>query len=279
MKKVWSIILVLVLIAVCGVFIFRKSKKNKELRSQGIVATSKKGDVTDADIEKYLSDLKKNFGQTLNFEELKAEEKKLVIGDILNNRIILEKARENKVASTEEYKKRLAIAKDNLLKEIYLQDLVARNVFEGDIKARYDDIVKAMDGKKEFLVSHILVEKEADIKKVIEELKTKKFAEVASKYSIDSTKSNGGAMGWVLEGQTAKEFDEMLKQISLGVISKPFKTQFGWHVILVTDKRDAHAPEFNDETKEAIKAALSKEYIRKISTENINAADIQLVVK
>lgn len=179
MKKNWSVFLVLILILVSGVFIFLNLKNKKTLISEGVVATSKKGNITESDIEKYLNELKKNFGQTLNFDELKSEEKKLVVGDILNNRIILEQAKESKILNSEEFKKRLSEVKDNLLKEMYLQDLISKNIFDGDIKSRYNELSKAMEGKKEYKVSHILVEKEEDIKKVIEELETEKFAEVA----------------------------------------------------------------------------------------------------
>lgn len=277
MKKNWSVFLVLILILVSGVFIFLNLKNKKTLISEGVVATSKKGNITESDIEKYLNELKKNFGQTLNFDELKSEEKKLVVGDILNNRIILEQAKESKILNSEEFKKRLSEVKDNLLKEMYLQDLISKNIFDGDIKSRYNELSKAMEGKKEYKVSHILVEKEEDIKKVIEELKTEKFAEVAKKYSIDSSKDNGGEMGWILEGQTAKEFDDVLKKIALNIISKPFKTQFGWHVLIKKEEKDAVVPEFDDKLKEAIRASLSKEYIKNISVKNIENLDIQLL--
>lgn len=275
MKNKWTIYIVLAVVLISGIFIFSNMRKKKQLVESGVVATSKKGNVTEKDVQTYLETLKKSFGQTLVYEDLKTEEKKLIISDIINNRLILEEAKNSKITTSDEFKERLVEVKDNLLKEMYIQDLIAKNIYDGDIKSKYDELSKALEGKKEYRVSHILVEKEEDIKKVVNDLKERKFSDVAKEYSIDSSKDNGGEMV-VIEGQTVKEFDDTLKKLPLNRISEPFKTQFGWHVVIKREEKDAVVPEF-DKAKDTIKAALTKEFIKNYSTKNVENIDITVL--
>ncbi len=276
MKNKWTIYVVLVIVLVVGALTFSNMKKKKQLVESGVIATSKKGDVTEKEVESYLNILKKSFGQTLVYDDLKTDEKKLIISDIINNRLIAEEAKKSDIAGSKEFKKRLNEARDNLLKEMYLQVLIDKNIYEGDIKSKYDELKKTLEGKKEYRIAHILVEKEEDMKnKVIPELKEKKFSDVAKEYSIDGSKDNGGEMV-VIEGQTVKEFDEVLKKLPLNRISEPFKTQFGWHVIIKREEKDAVMPEF-DKAKDAIKAALVKEFVKNYSAKNVEGIDITIL--
>ena len=275
MKNKWIVYIVLALVIVSGILLFSNVKKKKQLTESGIVATSKKGNVTEEDVKNYLDTLKRSFGQTLVYEDLKTEEKKLIVSDIINNRLIAEEAKKSDLANSEEFKERLKKAKEDLLKEMYLQDLIAKNIYDGDIKSKYEELVKALEGKKEYRIGHILVEKEEEMNKLMEELKNKKFSDVAKEYSIDSSKENGGEM-IVIEGQSVKEFDDVLKKLPLNRISEPFKTQFGWHVIVKREEKNAVVPEF-DKAKDTIRAALTKEFIKNYSAKNVEDIDITIL--
>lgn len=275
MKNKWIVYIVLALVIVSGILVFSNVKKKKQLTESGIVATSKKGNVTEEDVKNYLDTLKRSFGQTLVYEDLKTEEKKLIVSDIINNRLIAEEAKKSDLANSEEFKERLKKAKEDLLKEMYLQDLIAKNIYDGDIKSKYEELVKALEGKKEYRIGHILVEKEEEMNKLMEELKNKKFSDVAKEYSIDSSKENGGEM-IVIEGQSVKEFDDVLKKLPLNRISEPFKTQFGWHVIVKREEKNAVVPEF-DKAKDTIRAALTKEFIKNYSAKNVEDIDITIL--
>ena len=65
------------------------------------------------------------------------------------------------------------------------------------------------------------------------------FATLAATYSNDpGTARNGGSLGWVTPGTMVPEFDKTMQSIAVGKLSQPFQTQFGWHILQVTDKRD-----------------------------------------
>ena len=117
-----------------------------------------------------------------------------------------------------------------------------------------------------------------EIKKVIRELKRNTFEEVAEKYSIDSSKSTGGDLGYVIEGQTVKEFDEVLQKQPLNELSEPFKTQFGWHVLIKEDERKATIADY-EQTKNTVRDALVRDFMRNYGLENIKDVNITILNK
>ncbi len=84
------------------------------------------------------------------------------------------------------------------------------------------------------------------------------FGELAKKYSEDSTASNGGEIGWIVRGQTVKEFEEATFSLKPGQISGLIKTIYGIHILKVLDKQTAHLQSF-DEVKETLRDALEKQ--------------------
>ena len=89
----------------------------------------------------------------------------------------------------------------------------------------------------EVTASHILVEKESTAKEILEKLEAgEKFEDLAKQYGTDGTKDNGGSLGTFGRGQMVKEFEDAAFALEPGEISDIVKTQFGYHIIKVTDK-------------------------------------------
>ena len=90
----------------------------------------------------------------------------------------------------------------------------------------------------EMRASHILVKDRALAERIYGEVKKGgDFAALARKYSTCPSKSKGGDLGWFGEGQMVKEFEEATKKLSYGAVSRPVRTQFGFHVIKKTGCR------------------------------------------
>ncbi len=276
MKKKIIILIITTLFILLGLESFILIKKNKKpLEDNEIFATYKGGVIYVKDIKNYLKKLENTFNQKIDINNLKTEEKKLVVDEIVNGRIILGLAKNSNIPKTEEYKNKLKEAEELLLKEMFLQNLIDKNVTEEAIKNKYEEVKKLVEGKKEYKVKQIVVKTKEDIQKVVKELKTKTFEEVAGKYSIDAGKENGGNLGYVLEGQTIPEFEKVLKAQPLNKLSEPFETKMGWHVLLKEDERNANVPDFN-KTKDIIKTSLTTEFIRQYSLNNLKDKNIEL---
>lgn len=252
----------------CG--FFKKEEKNK------LVATSNYGEVYDSDVKEYLTNLEKIFSRKIDFNKINKEEKKMLVNEIINQRKILNDAKDVNIDNSEEFKLRLESLKNDLKKEFYLRDLIAKNVTDDAVKIKYEELKKNLSDKNEYKVRHILVKTEEEIKKVKQELKNKKFEEVAKEYSIDGTAQSGGDLGYITDGQTVREFEEKCKEVKLNKVSDPFKTEFGWHVLMKEDQRKVNIPDFNT-IKDSLKSELINEFIKKYSEDNIKEANIQFI--
>ena len=115
----------------------------------------------------------------------------------------------------------------------------------------YDDAVKQMGSEQEVHARHILVATEDEAKAIEAELKKgADFATLAKEKSKDPGAAEGGDLGYFTKDQMVPEFAEVAFKLDKGQISDPVKTQFGWHIIKVEDKRTKPTPTF-DEVKAA----------------------------
>ena len=137
--------------------------------------------------------------------------------------------------------------------KVYYQSHIDRYKIED--RAHVDHILFKTVGKTDSEV--------AEIKKKAEDILNKakhgaKFADLAKQYSEDTTKDNGGDLGWIVRGQTVPEFEAAAFSLPKGAISDLVKTQYGFHIIEVVDRQQARTQTF-DEVKPAIVTQLQQE--------------------
>ena len=184
--------------------------------------------------------------------------------------IIAAKAAEaKKVGDEKEFKSRLAFIRNKLLMETLLQEVGKAALTPEATKKVYDDAAKQMGGQQEVHARHILVPTEEEAKAVLAELKKgTDFAELAKQKSKDpGAAAEGGDLGYFTKDQMVPEFAEVAFKLDKGQVSDPVKTQFGWHIIKVEDKRTKPVPEY-DKVKDQIEAFVQRkaqaEYIGKL---------------
>lgn len=177
---------------------------------------------------------------------------------LVTRELVLQEADKRGVIQKEIVREQLEQAKIGVLIGAVFEDYIEREgVAEADLKSAYESMKTQYTGK-EYHVEHILVEKEADAKAIITQIKAgANFGDIAKAKSIDpGSAKNGGDLGWVSDKALVPEFSKAMVQLKNGQITdKPVKSQFGWHIIKTVDSRDVKAPsmeEMKDQLKQMI---------------------------
>ena len=168
---------------------------------------------------------------------------------VITSQLLLTEAKRANLADDPQVKAAVRLAQDNILEQTYMERKIAAAVTDAAIQKRYDETVKTQPGKEEVHARHILVESEADAKQVITELKGgAKFEDEAKAKSKDpSAAQNSGDLGFFAKDEMVPEFSAAAFELKPGEISQePVKTQFGWHVIQVIERRTAPPPSLED---------------------------------
>jgi peptidyl-prolyl cis-trans isomerase C len=191
-----------------------------------------------------------------NLPPMTAEGKRDYLVTYVTDILLVAKAAEDKkMADDAAFKRRLAYMRNKLLMETLLHVESKAAVSDAAMHKVYDDATKQMAGEKEVHARHILVESEDEAKAILAELKKgTDFAELARLKSKDpGAAAEGGDLGYFTKDQMVPEFAEAALKLDKGQLSDPIKTQFGWHVIKVEDKRDRPVPPF-DQVKDQIES-------------------------
>jgi peptidyl-prolyl cis-trans isomerase C len=175
-----------------------------------------------------------------------ATKKENVLAFLIDMKIVAKAAEDKKVENNEDFKKRLAFTRNRLLMDSLLATEGKAATTDEAMKKVYEDASKQITGEQEVHARHILVETEDEAKAIEEELKKgADFAELAKKKSKDPGASDGGDLGFFTKDQMVPEFSTVAFSLEPGKISDPVKSQFGWHVIKVEEKRNRKAPDFD----------------------------------
>lgn len=193
-----------------------------------------------------------NFKETLNpqvMQQFAGEEgEKRLLDEVINQELFYAEAVEEKIDETDEFKVHLDEVKINLMKQFKMKNLLA------DIQVDVEDAHKFYEENKERFMQpelakakHILVETEEQAKEVKAKLDGGlAFADAAAEFSSCPSKDNGGDLGEFGKGQMVPEFEEATWAATVGVVTEPVKTQFGYHLILVDEIIEPVVSSFDD---------------------------------
>jgi len=115
---------------------------------------------------------------------------------------------------------------------------------------------------------HILVKTEKEAQDILNQLRAGgDFAQLAKKYSTDEgSKNQGGDLGWISRGQMVPEFEKVAFELAPGATSGPVKSQFGYHIIRVEEKKAARQKTFEEVKEQAKQSLLSKKQQEKVQS-------------
>lgn len=177
---------------------------------------------------------------------------------LIDNALFAEAAIAAKIAADPAFEEQMQYVRRRLLREQYFEKQLKGAISEADAKKIYDQRVAQLKSENEVAARHILVDNEEKAKEILAKIKAGgDFAALAKENSTDTgSKEQGGFLGYFGRGQMVPEFEKAAFTMIKGQVSEPVKTNFGWHIIKLEDRRRKPPPSFN-EVKETILNSLA----------------------
>lgn len=229
-------------------------------------------EITEGDIRLTLQDLDSQLG------DVPAAQKRFAaMMALIDIKLLADKADAEGVDDTEDFAKRLDFLRDRALHNSYFENQVIDGITDEEVRARYDTEVAATPPSNETRARHILVESEDEAKAIIEELAGgADFEELAQEKSTGPSGPAGGDLGYFGPGRMVPEFDAAANALDVGGVSDvPVKTQFGFHVIKVEDRRPVQPPAF-EQVEGQIRSVVLREKYFNLMQDLRGAADVDI---
>lgn len=191
--------------------------------------------------------------------------KKQLLDQMISFELIYLFGKENGIQEKQEYIETLKSAEKEILTQVTIGEVLK------DVKVTEEDAIKYYEDNKETFsnsglvrASHILVESEEEAVSIKEEIDGGlSFEEAAKLYSSCPSKDNGGDLGEFGRGSMVKEFEDASFTLDLNTVSSPVKTQFGYHLIKVTDRKGSGVKSY-----EEVKASINNNLLQQKQSES-----------
>ncbi|SFV62378.1 Foldase protein PrsA precursor [hydrothermal vent metagenome] len=214
-----------------------------------------------------------------------------VLQQLIGKELIYDDAKKTGITKSAEYKREYKKLEKRMKKELAIQ-VWQKKLLDGikisnkELKDYYKKNIDEFREKESVHARHILVKTEAEAKKIIAELKPlsgeklkEKFIELAKKDSTGPSGKNGGDLGYFSKGQMVPAFNDKVFSMKKGTITmKPVKTQFGYHVIYLEDKKPSMTRSF-DEVKAFIEQRLKMEKFKAAIKKKMEALKKNATIK
>ena len=225
-----------------------------------VLATVNGTEITDDDVRIATQDL----GPTLP-QQLKGQARDAYVLDyLIDLKLAAAQGAKDGDADTADFARQMAYYRDKTLMEGVLGKVAKDAATDANEKKVYEDVASKQKPETEYHARHILVPTEAEAKAALARVKAgEDFAKVADELSKDPG-SQGGDLGWFTKDKMVPEFAEATSKLDKGQVSDPVKSEFGWHIIKLEDKREKAFPPFD-----AVKDQVSRYVIQKAQSDEI----------
>jgi peptidyl-prolyl cis-trans isomerase C len=228
------------------------------------VATVNGTPISRATYDIYLKSLLQQSGKQPT--DLTPEQKSQVLDELISTQLISAEAVKNGLDKDPDVVARLQLLRMRVLADAQSQKYLHGNEpTDAELHAQYDTAVAGLD-KTEYKGRHILVATKEKAQELIKKIKGgAKFEDVAKAESTDSSKANGGDLGWFTPSRMAKPFGDAVRSLKKGEMTQePVQTQFGWHIIKIDDTRDAVPPPFDQVKQQLTNQIMQKKLLEYI---------------
>jgi len=184
--------------------------------------------------------------------DLTADQQKEALDELIGMYVGAQEAEKEKLGEGEPKARLELVGKSAMAELLFKKFTEGKEPTEEELKAEYDARI-AESPRQEFHARHILVDDEAKAKDMIAQLdKGASFEQLAKDNSKDGSSTEGGDLGWFNPNQMVKPFSDAVQQLEIGKYTvTPVKSEFGWHVIKLEEKRATTPPPYD-----AVKAQL-----------------------
>ncbi|PRD40945.1 peptidylprolyl isomerase [Phyllobacterium phragmitis] len=220
-----------------------------------VLATVNGETITQGEVDQASNDLDPQFSR------LPDEQRRLAaLAALIDIKALATQGKAEKLDQTDAFKQRMAFLNDRALHNEYFKKEIVDKITDADVHARYDKEIAATPPKNEIRARHILVKTKEEAEAIIKKLDGgAKFEDLAKESSTDGSAAQGGDLGYFGQGQMVPEFEKAAFALEPGSYTKePVKTQFGFHVIKLEDKRTQQPPAF-DQVKDQVRSVIMRE--------------------
>ena len=183
-----------------------------------------------------------------------------LVDTVIDMKLSAADARKKRLHETKEFKVLMSRVEDQMLQRTVLQAEVDKALTEEALKRRYDALIADEKSSTEVHARHILVKTKEEANDIIEQLQNGASFEVTAKEkSTGPSATSGGDLGFFGKGQMVPEFEKAAFSLRKGKFTDtPVKTQFGWHIIKLEDRRKSEPPSF-ESIKQKLQTEISQE--------------------
>ncbi|MGB5079718.1 MAG: peptidylprolyl isomerase [Burkholderiales bacterium] len=199
-----------------------------------------------------------------------------ILENLITQEVVAQEADRKGFAKRSEVRAQLELLRQQVLVQALVQDHLKTHPIKDEAMLAEYNKVKASRGDKEYKARHILVDKDAEAREIIEQLKKgTKFEDLAKQSKDPGSKEKGGDLDWNPPTTFVKAFADALAKLEKGKFTEsPVQTQFGWHVIQLDDVRSTQFPAF-DAVKPQILNRMQEQEVQKFVQNLRSKAKIQ----
>ena len=173
-----------------------------------------------------------------------------MLNQVIDRKLVVAAARAQGLEESEAYKAQMDQIGEQVLQQVYMQDIMAADIGEDALQAAYETWTAEYEASgqgEEIHARHILVDSEEAAAALVGRLEVgEDFATLAQEASIGPSGPEGGDLGWFGHDDMVPEFADAAFALQAGEVSGPVQSPFGWHVIKVEERRAAPVPGYEE---------------------------------
>ncbi|MAQ70691.1 MAG: peptidylprolyl isomerase [Alphaproteobacteria bacterium] len=245
-----------------------------EATSGNVIAEVNGEPITQNDVDEFVA-------QVPQLQQQPAEQVMPVVREeLITAKVVDERVAEANLENNPEVQKRMQQAREGIMRSVYLEQMVQEEMTDERLREEYNAFKEqqSASSQEQVRARHILVATEEEADNIITQLEEgADFNELATEESTDTASgATGGDLGYFTKAQMVPEFSEAAFSMEEGeVSSEPVKSQFGYHIIKVEDKRMQPAPTF-EETKPFLEVQVRRKILEEKLAEWREEADVKI---